>query len=268
MNNNQSYYTASEAQQKLGLSKAMFFRKVNQGLIPKVVLPGMKQGMYPKRDINALAMAMNMVFEQFDKIVFSRSTPADQVEEMQIGTRCFGNDFITPLPDRIAFQQKSEFTFHSLKVNGNVAGYISMFSLSEQTLDALLIGQKIEREIVVKDILPFSRFHPFSVYIDVIAVDPNLPHHVRNLYSGIILYRFMDVLMHLISNGYQITTLYTVTTTVEGDNMVRKLGFELLEGKSLAPGRLAYRFVLDETGIKKIRDLSQRARAASRKAFN
>lgn len=45
---NDRYYTASEAQAKMGLSKAMFFRKVNQGLIPKVVPPGMKQGVYPK----------------------------------------------------------------------------------------------------------------------------------------------------------------------------------------------------------------------------
>ena len=104
---NGEYYTASEAQAKLGLSKAMFFRKVNQGLIPKVIPPGMKQGAYPKRDIDALALSMNAVFETYNKIVFSRSTPADQLEEMNIGILCFGSDFITPLAERIAFQQKS-----------------------------------------------------------------------------------------------------------------------------------------------------------------
>ena len=106
------FYTAREAQTRLGLSKAMFFRKVNEGFIPKVVLPGMKQGVYPKRDIDALVLSMNMLFEQYDKLVFSKSTPADQVEEMNIGIRCFGSDFITPLPERIGFQQKSDFTFH------------------------------------------------------------------------------------------------------------------------------------------------------------
>ena len=89
------YYTASEATAKLGISKAMFHRKVSQGLIPKVTPPGKKQSLYPKRDIDALARAMNLIFEQHERIMFSKSTPADQEEEMQIGIRCFGREFIT-----------------------------------------------------------------------------------------------------------------------------------------------------------------------------
>ncbi len=81
------FYTASEAQDILGISKGMFFRKVQEGLIPKIILPGMKQGVYPKRDIDAIAKSMNMLFEQYDKIVFSKSTPADQLEEMNIEVR-------------------------------------------------------------------------------------------------------------------------------------------------------------------------------------
>lgn len=260
MSMNNYYYTASEAQAKLGLSKAMFFRKVSQGVIPKVVPPGMKQGVYPRRDIDALALSMNMLFEQFDKIIFSRSTPADQVEEMNIGIRCFGSDFITPLAERIAFQQKSEFTFHSLKVNGEVAGYISMFRLPENFLDDLLTGRKIEREISVKEVQPFVRLEPFSIYIDVIAVDPNLPAHKRHLYAGIIVSRFIDLLLNLLANGYQIMHIYTVTATVEGDMLVRKLGFRRLEGKSLAPGRTAYEFALDRPGIQELHTFSHRSR--------
>ena len=267
MSINNLYYTASEAQARLGLSKAMFFRKVSQGLIPKVIMPGMKQGVYPKRDIHYQSLAMNMFFEHYDKILFSRSTPADQVEEMNIGIRCFGRDFITPLLERISFQHKSDFTFHSLKVDGQVVGYISMFYLSDAMLDDLLVGRKIEREITIKDISPFVRLEPFNIYIDVIAVDPNISHHLRNLYSGIMLYRFVDVLFNLISNNYQIHTIYTVTSTVEGDNLVRKLGFQLMEGKSLAPGRLAASFLLDEEGIKKLQKFSLRSHT-SQKYFN
>ena len=257
---NNHYYTASEAQSKLGLSKAMFFRKVNQGLIPKVVPPGMKQGVYPKRDIDALAISMNMVFEQYDKIVFSRSTPADQIEEMNIGIRCFGRDFITPLPERISFQQKSDFTFHSLKVNGHVLGYISVFHFPEDFLDDLLIGRKIERDITLKEVLPFVRLESFCVYIDVAAMDPTLPAHLRHLYAGIMASRFIDLLLNLLANGYQITRIYTVTSTVEGDNLVRKLGFQCIEGKSIAAGRTAYEYVLDQTGIQHLRMFSHRGK--------
>lgn len=252
------YYTASEAQVKLGLSKAMFHRKVNQGLIPKATPPGKKQSLYPKRDIDTLARVMNMIFEQHDKIMFSKSTPADQEEEMRIGIRCFGQEFITPLPERIAFQQKNEFTFWSLKVNGRVVGYISMFRFHPAFLDDLLTGQRIEREITVKDVLPFERLKPFDIYIDVMAVDPALSPHLRHLYGGITAARFANILLDLKVNGYLIETVYTVSATKEGDHLVRKAGFHVIEEKSIVPGRIAYEFPLNEQGIKRLRELSGR----------
>jgi hypothetical protein len=259
--NSNNYYTASEAREKLGLSKAMFFRKVNQGMIPSIVPPGMQQRLYPKRDIDALVLSMQAVFEQYNKLVFSRSTPADQLEEMNIGIRCFGQDFITPLAERIAFQHKSEYTFHSLKVNGQVVGYLSMFRFDEAFLEDLLTGRRLERDITVKDVLPFVRLEPFNIYIDVIAVDPLLPMYLRRLYAGIMLSRFVDVLYNMITNNYQISNIYTVTTTVEGDNVVRKLGFEAMEGKSIAPGRMAYQYKMNEDGLDRVYAFSRRGQS-------
>jgi predicted DNA-binding transcriptional regulator AlpA len=252
------YYTAGEAQAKLGLSKAMFHRKVKEGQIPKFTPPGKTQSVYPKRDIDALALSMNLVFEGFEKIIFSRSTPGDQVEEMEIGIRCFGREFITPLAERIGFQQKSEFTFWSLKVAGQVVGYLSLFRFPPAFLDDLLTGRRIEREITLKEVVPFERLKPFNVYIDVMAMDPLLPLHLRHLYAGIMIARFADVLLNLRGNGYLIETIYTVTASVEGDQLVRKLGFGLMEGKSIAPGRTAYAYMVDEEGMNRLRELSRR----------
>lgn len=218
----------------------------------------MKQGVYPKRDIEALALSMNMVFEQYEKFVFSKSTPADQVEEMDIGIRCFGREFITPLPERIAFQQKSEFTFWSLKVSGHVVGYISMFRFPPEFLDDILTGRRIEREITLREVTLFARLEPFTIYIDVLAVDPMLPVHLRHLYAGIIISRFADTVLNLLGNNYLIEKFCTVTATTEGDNLVRKVGFQLLEGKSLAPGRTAYVYVMNDAGIEHLHKFSRR----------
>src|SRR5579862_3714389 len=94
----QDFYTASEARKVLGLTEATFFYRVNQGQIPKVVPPGKRQGLYPKRIIDALAQAQNLLFEQHEHMVFSRSILAEQEQEMQIGIKCFGPEYITPLP--------------------------------------------------------------------------------------------------------------------------------------------------------------------------
>ncbi|SRR5258707_9827418 len=256
MENN--FYTASEAMKRLGLSKSDFFRRVNEGQIPKRTKPGSKHGVYPKRDIDALALAMALIFESQDKLVFSKSTPGDQVEEMDIGIRCFGSEYITPLPERIGFQQKSEFTFWSLKVDGQVVGYISMFRFPPTFLDDILTGNQIERSITVKEVLPFTRLESMDIYIDVMAVDPKLPHHLKKLYAGIIVSRFCSKILDLIDNGYLIQTMYTVTATTEGDNLVKKVGFKLLEGKSKAKGRIAYKYDLDEKGIKRLKEISSR----------
>jgi hypothetical protein len=75
---------------------------------------------------------------------------------------------------------------------------------------------------------------------------------------GMIVSRLANSILDLRSNGYLMQTLYTVTTTSEGDTLVRKLGFRLIEGKSLSPARLAYRYDLDEKGIEQLRQLSRR----------
>lgn len=255
--NRGDYYTASEAMKRLGLTKTVFYQKVNAGHIPKVVQPGMKQSLYPKRDIEALVMAMNLAFEVPSKFLFGKSTPGDQLEEMQIGILCFGNEYITPLPERIAFQEKSEYTFWSLKVEGRVVGYISTFRFPEQFLDDILTGKRIEREITVKEVLKFTRNEPFDIYIDVMAVDPRLSAHLRELYGGLITGYFANTILDLVSNGYQIRTIYTVTSTSAGDNLVRKTGFQLMRGKSLAPNRVAYQVPLDREGIARLKEHSK-----------
>lgn len=255
------FYTAKEAIAILGLAPASFHRKVASGQIPKVTPRGRKQGVYPKRDIDALALALNMVFEAPPgRIVFSRSTPGDQLEEMQIGIRCFGSEYITPLPERIAFQEKSEYTFWSLKVAGRVVGYMSIFRFSPEFLDDILTGRHIERDITVREVLRFKRLEDFDLYIDVMATDPLLPPDGRAFYAGVMVSRFANTILDLINNGYQIKNLYTVTATPEGDNLVRKADFTLLEGKSLAPGRVAYIFPLDTQGIERLKEKAKFSR--------
>ncbi|HJT58194.1 MAG TPA: hypothetical protein VJ761_16945 [Ktedonobacteraceae bacterium] len=253
-NQGTQFYTASEAQARLGLSKAQFHQKVRQGVIPKVVMPGRKQGVYPRRDIDALALSMSSDLEEN---VFSRSTPADQVEEMSIDIRYSGRNFVTSLAERIAFQQKCSFTFHSLKVGGKVVGYISMFRLPDSFLEDMLTGRKIEQEISLREVLPFVRLEPFAIFLDKIAVDLTLPLHLRRFYAGIIIFHFIGVLLNLLTNDYQITQLYAVATTQEANTLLKKLGFQYLAGKSVVPGRSAYEYRLDSDGLSHLQALHQ-----------
>lgn len=237
------YYSAKEAQEKLGLSKAQFHKWVRQGLIPRVVLPGMKQGMYPRRDIDALVFSMS----SRDEVVFSSSSLADLMEELNIVHKSFPPAF--SLAERIALQQKNRFTFHSLKVHGAVIGFISMFRLPEELLDDLLAERRISIEIMPEHVLPFVRLEPFSIYIDIIAVNPDLSKHLQRLYAGMIIYRFIDLLYHLRENNYQINALYAIAHIPAGERLLKKLGFQQMQGKSLVVDRPAYQYLLDAQGL-------------------
>lgn len=224
------YYTAKEAQGKLGLNKARFYKLVRQGLIPRLVLPGMKQHRYPKRDVDALALSMNMQPPAFE---FSSSSLADQVEEMKIATKSFDHNFVFPLNERINFQQKCKFTYHSLKVRGVVVGYIAMFRLKESVLDDLLAGRKVIREIKVGDILPFARLESFDIYLQVIAIKPDLSPHLRRLYSGIMLHHFVGLILYLFTSHYHMRNIYTLAYSKEWERLIERLGFYPVPGKSL-----------------------------------
>ncbi|HEU5374896.1 MAG TPA: hypothetical protein VFV38_05625, partial [Ktedonobacteraceae bacterium] len=53
------YDTAQEDQTRPGLRWAKFHKMVGQGLIPRVLLPGMKQGVHPRRDVDTLMFPVN-----------------------------------------------------------------------------------------------------------------------------------------------------------------------------------------------------------------
>jgi hypothetical protein len=226
---------------------------VRQGLIPRVVLPGMKQGVYPQRDVDALARSVNEPEALFE---FSPSSPADLAEELLIAQRYADRSAHLSLTERLAFQQKTHFAFYSLKVRGRVVASLAMFRLSEHVLDHVLTGRMIFQNIRVSDLLPFTRLEPFRVYLDTMMVDPTLSLRLRRVYAGIALYKAAEVLLHLLGNDYQITGLYTVPYTPEGERLVQKLGFQAVENQGLVPERKAYMYLLQDVGLQRLRQIT------------
>ncbi len=248
------YYTASEAQIRLGVSKSKFYKWVREGIVRRVVLPGMKQGVYPRRDVEAI---MSLMSAQQSRVLFSPSSPADLVEEMEIAHRGLQHGTKFSLAERIALQQKSHFCFYSLKLHGVVIGSGSFFSLSARVLDDLLTGQKIEEDITPDMVLPFTRLEPFDTYLDAIAIDPALPRHLARYYGGVLIYRFIDLLFHWLANDYQVVGLYAIAHSERDEQLLRRLGFQQMQGKSLVVTRKAYRYLLDVPGVKHLQHLQE-----------
>lgn len=250
-----SYYTAQEAQVRLSLSKSTFHKWVRQGLIPKVVLPGMRQGVYPKRDVEALVLSMSV---QQSTLVFSPSSPADLMEELNIAKKYQQSGSPFSLAERIALQQKCRFCYYSLKLRGVVLGYGSIFSLPRPILEDLLTGLKIEADITPDMVLPFVRQKPFEVYLDALAIDPHLPQHQAHYYAGVLIYHCIDLLFRWLLNDYQITGLYVVAHSEHDEKVLERLGFQFMPSKSLASTRKPYRYLIDSPGREQLQRLQER----------
>ncbi|GER91660.1 hypothetical protein KDW_58220 [Dictyobacter vulcani] len=177
---------------------------------------------------------------------------------MEIGIRCFGDTYITPLAERLRFQEKNKYTFHCLKVDQQVVGYFSLFRFTPDLQDRLLCGTSIERDIRPEDVLPFSQHEPFDIYVDVIVVDPALPLHLRNLYAGLLIMYYTELILQLADDGYAIERIYAVTTTPEGANLTRRLGMQPMEQKSQLPERLAWACNFKQEGDQIYRKLKER----------
>src|SRR5258708_34425753 len=89
-----NYYTAREAQQRLGVDENNFYYMVRTKKIKKVVPPGKKQGVYPKSQIDRLAREMLafMTHDEDQGIQFVKvSTQEDVQEEYELASLRFGS---------------------------------------------------------------------------------------------------------------------------------------------------------------------------------
>src|SRR5207244_9915390 len=97
-----NFYTASQAQKRLMLSKSSFFDLVRKGTITKVTLPGKKQGLYPKPLIDNLAATIKTTLAQYerDTSVFELATLDDLPIEVDIDLSLYGSKDTTSLERR------------------------------------------------------------------------------------------------------------------------------------------------------------------------
>src|SRR4051794_2535569 len=92
-----NYYTASQAQERLGVDKNRFNYLVRSGKIKKHVPPGMAQGRYSKTQVDRLARE-NLAFMTYDEshgITFSKVTTHEDIEdEYALAEHMFGSSVI------------------------------------------------------------------------------------------------------------------------------------------------------------------------------
>ncbi|MBA2391180.1 MAG: helix-turn-helix domain-containing protein [Ktedonobacteraceae bacterium] len=218
-----TFYTAKEAQERLGMNNNHFHYLVRKGTVKGVVLPGRKHSVYPRSDIDKLAAALVSLIEQYDKdvSVFQVATQEDMQEEFQMDVSLFGKKTAT-LEQRIERLEHNPESDYVLKNEGEIVGHISFFPLSQEDMKLFLDGKIADPELPSK-VLPFVSGEDLDILILVMGVKPGFPPDVASHYGQRLIAGTIQVFRILGERGVKINNIRATSRTPTGIRLCRKL---------------------------------------------
>ena len=237
-----NFYTAAQAQRRLGLARSTFFYLVKKGTIRKVVFPGMKQGLYPRSEIDELALSIKALIEQFDtsSSVFEPATINDLATEVEIDNALYGNKGTTPLERRIERLERNPESNFVLRRSGGIVGHVSFYPVEADYLQKLLHAEV--SGIPADKVLPWTPGVPLQVFFSIISVRAGFPPDVAPHIGLRLLAGSVSVLRSLGRRGVIIETISATTRTASGIKLARDLG---MTGELIGDEPDRWRFTLD-----------------------
>jgi hypothetical protein len=225
-----NYYTAKEAQKRLGLDEGKFFYLVKTGRIKKVIPPGKKQGVYPKTDIDELAMEMLafMTYDEKQGIQFMKAkTEEDIQEEYDLATFMFGAH-VHDMETRQAWLAKNPDTDFIIRDNGELVAFINVLPVKHNTIMNFMDGKIRGWDIPADDILQYEPNHEYECIIMGMATTPNTELNKRSQYGRRLISGFLRFLEELAEKNITVTHFYATSVTPSGIAIMQNAGFEVI----------------------------------------
>lgn len=228
------YYKAGEAIKKLGIPRSSFFVLVNTGRIPKVNLPLRKQALYPREEIDKLAAEQAELLQELEqspeRLVFMLPSREDLEQLVDLDRLVFHEETLI-LPEeqqkRFAYNPEVIHVLKDTKTN-TVLGGITISPLKQDVLEKLIRLEIDETQIKPEDYLSFTSGKPLDSYVIGIIARPGVG---EKYYAGRLLYSAFDYLIELLERGVIIRRIYTIATTLDGERIVKEIGFSRLPGE-------------------------------------
>jgi hypothetical protein len=245
-----NFYTATEAIKKLGMPRATFFHFVKTGRIKKVVPDGYTEGYYPKRDIDKMALAREMLTLGYttDSSIFRRAEEKDIRGVYDLGVALFGTATTPSYETRLACYQANPDAYYVVEQDGFIVGYLYMLPLKAEAI-ARIMGVQEETTmsqlllmrsaiVIPENILQFKPGEADNVFL-TIGVRQGL---ARSRYYGMkLISSGYEVLKDLAGRGIIVKRLYATSRTPDGVRLCKDLGFT----EKIVPGSDVRRFELD-----------------------
>jgi len=223
------FYTAKEVMQKLGIANSTLYHYIDTGKVKKVVPSGRKEGYYIKSEIDKMIKAKEMFVLQYatDTSTFEQATEEDIEGIADLGAELFSGNRTSSYQLRIAQFRTNPEIFYVLKQDEVVVGYVGIFPLKQEAMQAIMSGMEEARFrtgiLTPENIIPFKPGETDSVFM-IIGVKQGLkrsrPYGARVIAGGI------EVLEHFARKGITIKKLYATSRTQDGIKLSKGLGFQ------------------------------------------
>jgi hypothetical protein len=225
------FYTAGEAQRKLGMNASTFGYYVRKGKIQKHVPPLRKEGFYDKREIDRLASETALFLHTLEKD--TTETRIARTEDTQGIVEVLT---VRGWQTATATQRKSWYVINPYIdfiaiTDGKISGYIHAAPYTPEAMEDMMAVRKHSWDIVPKNILPYQPGKTYDLYIGIATVE-DIPHHTQRIGFPLIA-GFLTFLEELAEKQIYIHHLYAVSAEEPGQKLSQKLGFikqEISEG--------------------------------------
>jgi hypothetical protein len=238
------YYTAAEAREVLGLDEEAFQYWGRTERIKRIKLPGRKQSVYSKKEVNNIASKMEaaMLAEKLTGLEYRKATLNDLDHEVELAHLVFGARASNPemINLRRSFLEKNpDITYH-LYDGDHLVAYINLIPLDQEAIARFKEGER-GWFLGTDHIEQFQPGKPLECIIIDMATTPTVPPARRGTYAQILLEGFTRNLAKWGQIGVEISKVYAASNTASGIRILKHAGFQTI--KDLGNGR--YVFELD-----------------------
>ncbi len=222
------YYTSREAQQHLGINVGAFYYLIDTGKIKKLTAPGKKQGFYSKHQIERLTKERlkRMTDEKEPGTTFMKATLDDIHEEYELAVLMLNGSAAYGVSTYETWLRKNSDINFIVRDQGRLVAFMQVLPIKQETIKRWMNGEIREWEISAEDVLLYTPRSSVECIIMSMAITSDANQRKRHQYGIRLIRGFLHFLHDLAGQDITITRFYAISTTPEGNAVLRRAKFE------------------------------------------
>jgi hypothetical protein len=253
MSNSKVFYTAKEAQERLGLDRNRFNYLIKAGRISRVILPGKKIGVYPVVEVEKFATLLDTTINLYDpnSVSFEIAQESDLEDVVEIGLTVF-QGVTTPIEIQKAWLKRCPEAIHVLRSgNREIVGHFIILPIPEERALQVVSRKIIVGNIPLDEIGDFSPGETIHAYVRQIAVLSTNNKSVEANWGMALLTGAANFIEELGIRKVKLGNIYALATTRDGRKACQALGFDRMPiiPDPSKPNEIAFRLDMQESKI-------------------